>query len=71
VALLYIYSRLTKQADIAKVLTFYEARRIAVNVAKLPELLPVKARADLAHSLSAGEGDTCPTVPRPSDGRKR
>ena len=35
--LAYVYARETQQqADIAKVLTFDEARRIAVNVAKLP-----------------------------------
>jgi hypothetical protein len=39
-ALVYVYARETQaEADIAKVLTFDEARRIAVYVAKLPELL--------------------------------
>ena len=39
-ALAYVYARDTKaQADVAKVLIFYEARRIAVSVAKLPGLL--------------------------------
>lgn len=39
-ALAYIYARETsQQADIAKVLTFDEARRIAINIAKLPNLL--------------------------------
>jgi hypothetical protein len=39
-ALAYIYARETKAAgDIAKVLTFDEARRIAVNVARLSGFL--------------------------------
>jgi hypothetical protein len=42
-ALVYVYARETReQADIAKVLTFDEARRIAANVAKLPALLSTK-----------------------------
>jgi hypothetical protein len=39
-SLAYLYGRETKaDADIAKVLTMYEARRIASNIAKLPDLL--------------------------------
>jgi hypothetical protein len=42
-ALVYIYARETKQqADIAKVLTLDEARRVAVNVATRPGLLGAK-----------------------------
>ena len=48
-ALAYVYARETKaEADIAKVLTFDEARRIAVDVARLPELLGAGLKAEEA-----------------------
>jgi len=48
-ALVYVYARETReQADIAKVLTFDEARRIAANVAKLPALLGAVAKTEEA-----------------------
>ena len=48
-ALAYVSARETKaQADIAKVRTFDEARRIAVNGAKLPELLGAVLKAEEA-----------------------
>jgi len=37
-----------QQADVAKVLTFDEARRIAVSVAKLPGLLGALAKTEEA-----------------------
>jgi K+/H+ antiporter YhaU regulatory subunit KhtT len=44
-AIAYLYARETKaQADAAKVLTMDEARRVAANIAKLPELLSAKEK---------------------------
>ena len=41
----YVYARETQaDADIAKVLTMDEARRVANNIAKLPRLLKAEAK---------------------------
>ncbi len=54
-ALAYIYARDIKaQADIAKVLTFDEARRIAVNVVKLPESSASATYAQLRLHVTLG-----------------
>jgi hypothetical protein len=43
--LAYVYGRAKADADIAKVLTMDEARRIAANIAKLPTLVGISPLA--------------------------
>jgi hypothetical protein len=69
-SLAYVYSRETKDAaDIAKVLTEDEARRIASNIAKLPVLLG-EARPDdeAADNLSDKRHEDEDTTPKERSG---
>ena len=46
-ALAYVYGRETRaDADIAKLLTMDEARRVAANIAKLPNYLASKSESE-------------------------
>ena len=63
-SLAYVYSRETRDAaDIAKVLTEDEARRIASNIAKLPKLLSKALPDDAVNNLSDERHDAEDTTP--------